>query len=67
MGKEAVPIEILLVEDSPGDVRLTLEAFREANNAIQLHVTTDGVDAMAFLRQEGAHSQAPARLSSYRT
>jgi chemotaxis family two-component system response regulator Rcp1 len=59
MGKEAVPIEILLVEDSPGDVRLTLEAFHEANNAIQLHVTTDGVDAMAFLRQEGAHSQAP--------
>ncbi|HLY44597.1 MAG TPA: response regulator [Stellaceae bacterium] len=50
---------VLLVEDSPGDVRLTREAFREANEQIQLHVATDGVEAMAFLRREGAHAQAP--------
>jgi two-component system, chemotaxis family, response regulator Rcp1 len=53
------PIEVLLVEDSPGDVRLTREALREANRAIHLHVATDGVEAMAFLRHEGAHALAP--------
>ncbi|MGD0737682.1 MAG: response regulator [Terracidiphilus sp.] len=52
-------IEVLLVEDSPGDVRLTKEAFREANGEIQLHVACDGLEAMAFLRHEGAHSNAP--------
>jgi chemotaxis family two-component system response regulator Rcp1 len=52
-------IQVLLVEDSPGDVRLTREALRDANVAIQLHVATDGVDAMAFLRREGAHAGAP--------
>jgi two-component system, chemotaxis family, response regulator Rcp1 len=52
-------IEVLLVEDSPGDVRLTQEAFRDANKAIKLHVAVDGVDAMAFLRREGAHADAP--------
>lgn len=51
-------IEVLLVEDSPGDVRLTLEAFRAANSAIHLCVASDGVEAMAFLRREGAHSGA---------
>jgi two-component system, chemotaxis family, response regulator Rcp1 len=53
------PIEVLLVEDSPGDVRLTQEAFHEANGAIQLHVATDGVEAMAFLRRSGAHAGCP--------
>jgi CheY-like chemotaxis protein len=52
-------IEVLLVEDSPGDVRLTKEAFREANGEIRLHVASDGIEAMAFLRQEGAHANAP--------
>ncbi len=52
-------IEVLLVEDSPGDVRLTQEAFREANGAVNLHVATDGAEAMAFLRHEGAHAHAP--------
>jgi CheY-like chemotaxis protein len=52
-------IDVLLVEDSPGDVRLTQEAFREANGAIHLHVATDGVEAMAFLRREGFHALAP--------
>jgi chemotaxis family two-component system response regulator Rcp1 len=54
-----MPIEVLLVEDSPGDVRLTQEAFRDVNKSIQLHVATDGVEAMAFLRREGACIDAP--------
>ena len=54
-----MPIEILLVEDSSGDVRLTQEAFRDANMLIQLHVASDGVEAMAFLRREGHYSHAP--------
>jgi chemotaxis family two-component system response regulator Rcp1 len=54
-----MPIEVLLVEDSPGDVRLTQEAFREANRSVHLHVAADGVEAMAFLRHEGTHLQAP--------
>jgi chemotaxis family two-component system response regulator Rcp1 len=52
-------IDVLLVEDNPGDVRLTREAFREANASIRLHVTSDGVEAMAFVRQEGRHADAP--------
>lgn len=51
--------EVLLIEDSPGDVRLTLEAFRDVGIAVHLHVANDGVDAMAFLRHEGAHADAP--------
>jgi CheY-like chemotaxis protein len=53
------PIDVLLVEDSPGDVRLTREAFRETNGAVTLHVASDGVEAMAFLRREGANANAP--------
>jgi CheY-like chemotaxis protein len=52
-------VDVLLVEDSPGDVRLTREAFREANGAVRLHVASDGVEALAFLRREGAHGDAP--------
>jgi two-component system, chemotaxis family, response regulator Rcp1 len=59
IGGDGMPIEVLLVEDSPGDVRLTQEAFREANKAIHLHVASDGVEAMAFLRREGIHAKAP--------
>ena len=59
IGGNGMPIEVLLVEDSPGDVRLTQEAFRDANPSIHLHVATDGVEAMAFLRHEGAHTHAP--------
>jgi CheY-like chemotaxis protein len=54
-----MPIEVLLVEDSPGDVRLTQEAFRDANRAIHLHVAADGVEAMAFLRHEGPYADSP--------
>lgn len=56
---ENVSLEVLLVEDSPGDVRLTQEAFREANRTIRLHVAADGLEAMAFLRQEDVHAGAP--------
>ena len=52
-------LQILLVEDSPGDVRLTREAFREANISIELHVAADGMEAMAFLKREGDHVNAP--------
>jgi two-component system, chemotaxis family, response regulator Rcp1 len=45
-------MEVLLCEDSPGDVRLTREAFREANKIVNLHVATDGVEAMAYLQCE---------------
>jgi two-component system, chemotaxis family, response regulator Rcp1 len=56
--KEA-SIEVLLVEDSPGDARLTEEAFRAGDRPIRLHVASDGVEAMAFLRREGDHVHAP--------
>ena len=52
-------IDVLLVEDSPGDVRLTQEAFRQANSGIRLHVAMDGVEALAFLAQQGEHAQSP--------
>jgi two-component system, chemotaxis family, response regulator Rcp1 len=54
-----MPLEVLLVEDSPGDVRLTREAFRDANSSIHLHVAPDGMEAIAFLRHEGAYINAP--------
>jgi CheY-like chemotaxis protein len=54
-----VPIEILLVEDNVGDIRLTQEAFRPANNLIFLHVVSDGAQAMTFLRQQGGYDSAP--------
>ena len=53
-----VPIEILLVEDNPGDVRLTREALRGARVRNNLHLAADGVEALAFLRRQGKHSQA---------
>ena len=52
------PIEILLVEDNPGDVRLTIEALRESKVRNNLHLARDGVEAMAFLRREGAFADA---------
>jgi two-component system, chemotaxis family, response regulator Rcp1 len=53
-----MPLHVLLVEDSPGDVRLMQETIREAGTSVQLHVAIDGVEAMAFLRREGAHTHA---------
>ena len=53
------PIEILLVEDNPADVRLTLEAFKEAKLRNRLSVAGDGAESLAFLRREGKYSDAP--------
>ena len=52
-GPTPVPIEILLVEDNPGDARLTREALRDARVRNNLHVAADGVEALAFLRRQG--------------
>jgi two-component system, chemotaxis family, response regulator Rcp1 len=54
-----MPLVILLVEDNAGDVRLIQEAFRDANVSIQLHVACDGMEALSFLRHEGAYVDAP--------
>jgi two-component system, chemotaxis family, response regulator Rcp1 len=53
------PIQILLVEDNPGDVRLAVEALRCMKVRNQLHVVQDGVEAMAFLRREGRYVDIP--------
>ena len=59
-GSEQGPrLQVLLVEDSPGDVRLTQEAFRAANRAVRLHVASDGVEAMDFLRRGVEDRDAP--------
>ena len=56
IGADATPIEVLLVEDSLGDVRLTREAFKDAKVHINLHVAPDGTEAMAFLKREGKYA-----------
>lgn len=56
---EGKPIEVLLVEDNPGDVRLTREALKEAKVKNDLHVVYDGVEALAFLRHEGKYKDSP--------
>jgi len=53
------PIEILLVEDNPGDVRLVVESFKEAKVSNNLSVVGNGEEALAFLRRTGAHTNAP--------
>ena len=52
-------IEVLLVEDDPGDVLMTREAFQDYKVRNQLHVVTDGTEAMAFLRRAGSYADAP--------
>jgi chemotaxis family two-component system response regulator Rcp1 len=56
---ECRPIEILMVEDNPGDVRLTVEALKEGKVRNNFHTVEDGVEAMAFLRRQGRHAEAP--------
>lgn len=56
---KGMTIEVLLVEDSPGDVRLMQEVFGAVNKLIRLHVAPDGVEAMAFLRQWGTYASCP--------
>jgi CheY-like chemotaxis protein len=50
---------VLLVEDSPGDVRLTSDALRSANSRVRIHVAREGAEAIAFLRKEGKFVDAP--------
>jgi CheY-like chemotaxis protein len=52
-------LQVLLVEDNPGDVRLTREAFKDAKVQLTMHVATDGVEAMEFLRREGKFADSP--------
>jgi chemotaxis family two-component system response regulator Rcp1 len=59
MGNTGTPVEILLIEDNPGDVRLTREVLREGKMRNTLRVASDGEEAMAMLRREGPHSEAP--------
>jgi CheY-like chemotaxis protein len=53
------PIEILLVEDNPGDARLTVEALKEGKVRNNLHHVRDGVEAMRFLQREGEYKDVP--------
>jgi len=53
------PFEILLVEDNPGDIRLTQEAFKSNTITSNIHIAKDGVEAMAFLKQEGDYANSP--------
>jgi CheY-like chemotaxis protein len=59
LSQPARQIEVLLVEDDPGDVLMTREAFEDYKVTNQLHVVQDGADAMAFLRREGEFADAP--------
>ena len=54
------PIEVLLVEDNPGDVRLTREAFESAANYCRISVVSDGEEALAYLRRQGKYREAPS-------
>jgi two-component system, chemotaxis family, response regulator Rcp1 len=56
---ESMPIQVLLVEDNLGDIRLAREAFRDVNDSVRLHLASDGVEAMAFLRKQAEHADAP--------
>lgn len=57
--QNVTPIEILLVEDSPGDVILTREALEDAKVRNNLHIAVDGLDAIDFLYRQGTHADAP--------
>lgn len=56
--ESSLPIEVLLVEDDPGDVLMTQEAFEEHKVRNKLTVVQDGEEAMAYLRREGPHADA---------
>lgn len=57
--KTLQPVEILLIEDNPGDIRLTQEALKDARMSNNLSVAEDGVEALAYLRGEGPYAGAP--------
>lgn len=56
MARNVSAVEILLVEDNPADVRLTIEALKDAKVSNKLHVAVDGVEALSFLRREGEYA-----------
>ncbi len=58
-GSPAKVIDILLIEDNPGDVRLAQEALKESKVRNRLYVTEDGVEGLAFLRRQGKYARAP--------
>lgn len=58
-GKMVGTVDILLVEDNPGDARLAAEAFKEGTIPTHLHVVQDGIEAMSFLRREAPYEAAP--------
>lgn len=60
MPTATAPIEVLVVEDSPADVRLTREALKDARVRNNISVAVDGVDALNFLHRRGRHADAPA-------
>ena len=57
--EQARPVDILLVEDNPGDVRLTKEALKDAKVLNEIYVAKDGIEAMKFLHREGQFSKVP--------
>ncbi|KKF39524.1 chemotaxis protein CheY [Halorubrum saccharovorum] len=57
--RQRTAVDILLIEDNPGDIRLTQEAFDESPIANTLHVVNDGVDALAFLNKRGDYEDVP--------
>jgi chemotaxis family two-component system response regulator Rcp1 len=59
MSEDLFPVQILLVEDNPADVRLTIEALREGRVRNTLHFASDGVEAIDFLRRRGKFTVAP--------
>lgn len=56
---ESSLLQVLLVEDNPGDVRLTQEAFKDAKVQLEMHVAVDGIEAMEFLHREGKFTESP--------
>lgn len=58
MNKNGRPVNILLIEDNPGDVRLTKEAFKESGMNVNLNVVMDGVEALLYLKQEETYTNA---------
>lgn len=57
--RQNTPADILLIEDNPGDIRLTQEAFNESHIANTLHVVNDGVEALDFLNKRGEYEDVP--------
>ena len=62
MNENLRPIEILIVEDNPGDIRLTIEALKDSKLKNNLHIVENGEDAIAFLKKQGKFQNSPCLL-----